>query len=81
MVGQGAQGPGGVRPGTGEGRQVGVGQGSVHARMGPHRLLPGVMRGRQLGMKQGADGAEEDPKFTSVGNSQYDPVWKQGLCR
>ena len=44
-------------------------------------MLPGAMRGHQLGMKQGADGAEEDPKFTSVGNSQYDPIWKRGLCR
>lgn len=81
VVGQGARGPGGVRPGKGEGRQAGVGQGSVHTRIGPLRLLHGEMRGHQLGMKQGADGAEEDPKFTSVGNSQYDPIWNQGLCR
>lgn len=30
VVGQGAQGPGGVRPGKGEGRQAGVGQGSAY---------------------------------------------------
>lgn len=49
--------------------------------MGPLRLLHEEMRGHQLGMKQGAHGAEEDPKYTSVGNSQYDLIWKQGLCR
>lgn len=74
-------GPGGLRPGEGEGHQAGVGQGSVRTRMGPLRLLHEEMRGHQLGMKQGAHGAEEDPKYTSVGNSQYDLIWKQGLCR